>query len=61
MGTMISEEVIKQKSKVYPDDEYWFRNEYLENLKRNLDNDMITEEEYNKSIQEIDVFAKIIE
>lgn len=61
MGTVLTEEDIEQKSKVYPVDEYWFRNEYLENLKRNLDNDMITEEEYNKWTKEIDVFAKIRE
>jgi len=44
-----------------PVDEYYFRNEYIENQKRNLETGFITQEEYDSLMKNIDVYATIIE
>jgi hypothetical protein len=44
-----------------PVDTYFFRNEYLTNQARNLENGFITQEEYENAIANIDVYATIIE
>ena len=41
-------------------DENYFRNEYIENQKRNLQNGFITQEEFDSMMANIDVYANII-
>lgn len=60
-GAQITEkEVYSMARKSSPVDENYFRNEYIENQKRNLENGFITQEEYDTYMENIDVYAKIV-
>lgn len=43
-----------------PVDEYYFRNEFIRNQKMNLETGFITQEEYDRAMKNIDVYATII-
>lgn len=56
-GYEIGFDRISERATEYPIDELYFRTEYIENQKRNLANGFITEDEYEKKMAEIDVYA----
>lgn len=56
-GHEISYTRIVERATEYPVDELYFRTEYIENQKRNLENGFITNDEYEKMMTEIDVYA----
>ena len=43
-----------------PVDEYWFRNDVLDSLESNLQEGMITQEEYDWYLQEIESYGTIV-
>ena len=43
-----------------PVDENYFRNEYIENQKRNLQNGFITQQEFDDMMANIDTYATIV-
>lgn len=44
-----------------PVDKEYFRKEFIENQKRNLENGFNTQEEYDRMMGELDVYAEIVE
>lgn len=59
-GEAISIERIVERANEYPVDLDYFRNEYIENQKQNLQNGFITEDEYIEMMDEVDVYASVI-
>ena len=60
-GHEISYTRIVERATEYPIDEFYFRTEYIENQKRNLKNGFITNDEYDKIMANIDVYAKVLD
>lgn len=56
----ITLEHVKNRANEYPVDKQYFRNEYIENQKRNLENGFISQSEFDTIIKNIDVYATIV-
>ena len=59
-GYEISYSRILDRANEYPVDTDYFRKEYLANQKLNLENGFITQNEYQKSIENIDAYASVV-
>ena len=59
-GTQMTYGHILSRAGEYPVDPDYFRKAYLENQKLNLENGFITQEEYRKSVENVDVFAGVV-
>lgn len=59
-GYEMAYEHIKNRACEYPVDKQYFRNEYIENQKRNLANGFISQSEYNNLMKTIDVYADVV-
>lgn len=51
---------VEDRAYEYPIDKQYFRNEYIENQKRNLENGFISQSEYDDMMEAIDEYATII-
>ncbi len=59
-GVNLKEETLTARAKEYPVDPQYFRNEFIENQKGNLERGMITQEEYDMVMAKIDEYAVIV-
>ena len=58
-GHVLALDTILKRADEYPVDPDYFRNEYIENQKLNLQNGFITAEEYQKAMDGLDIYAII--
>lgn len=58
-GHVLALDTILKRADEYPVDPDYFRNEYIENQKLNLQNGFITAEEYQKAMDGLDIYAVI--
>lgn len=60
-GAFLSEETLLARADEFPLDPDYFRREFLQNRQNNLDNGFITQEEYDRLVADVDVYAQIVE
>ena len=60
-GEKLTEEFFMLRSEEYKNNHYSAKEERLKNLKNNLKNGVITQEDYDKSVAQMDEYAEIIE
>jgi hypothetical protein len=60
-GTVLAQETLVSRAMEKPVDEDYFRNEFINNQELNLENGVITLEEYNEAMENLDVYATIVE
>lgn len=51
---------VKDRANEYPVDKQYFRNEYIDNQKNNLENGFISQSEFESAMKTIDVYATIV-
>lgn len=59
-GESLRDEVLISSHNAVPVDEGYFRNEYIDNQRKNLENGFITQEEYDELMANIDQYATIV-
>ncbi|MDR1156788.1 MAG: hypothetical protein LBK75_00555 [Oscillospiraceae bacterium] len=60
-GAILEQETLVSRAMEKPVDEEYFRNEFINNQESNLENGFITLEEYNEMMENLDIYATIIE
>ena len=59
-GEKLADDYLIQPINDVPVDPDHFRNEYIENQRRNLENGFLTQEEFDQLMRDIDVYAEIV-
>ena len=59
-GEKLTDDYLIQPINDVPVDPDHFRNEYIENQRRNLENGFLTQEEFDQLMRDIDVYAEIV-